>query len=381
MTTGPSGVQAPLTALRGQIDDVDRQLVDLLTRRLELVSEVGEVKGRHGLPIYDPAREKDMIAAKRAMATERGLSPDLVEDVLRRCMREAYTHEKNMGFTRQAPDLGPIVIVGGGGRMGALFGRMFELSGYAVRVVERDDSPQQVADAVADAGMVLVSVPIHDTVQAVRDLPTLPDDCLLVDLTSTKRAVMSAMLETHSGPVLGLHPMFGPDVDSFAKQVVAHVPGRDPEASAWLLDQVRLWGATLHEVEADEHDHAMGLIQALRHFSTFAYGWHLAHEDRDLDTLLGLSSPIYRLELIMVGRLFAQDPELYFDIITGSTDALELIERYHQRYARAIELLRTGDRDAFVRQFGEVEQWFGEHAERFLAESRTLLAHADATRS
>ena len=88
----------------------------------------------------------------------------------------------------------------------------------------------------------------------------------------------------------------------------------------------------------------MGLIQALRHFSTFAYGWHLAHEDRNLDTLLALSSPIYRLELIMVGRLFAQDAELYFDIITGSSDALELIERYHERYTQAIELLRTGDR-------------------------------------
>lgn len=379
MTT-PPGAQEPLAALRAQIDDVDAQVMELLARRLELVAQVGEVKGRHGLPIYDPERERAMIARKREHAAERGLSPDLVEDVLRRCMREAYTHEKNMGFTRQAPDLGPIVVVGGRGRMGALFGRMFTLSGYDVRVVERDDTPEQVAEAVAGAGLVLVSVPIHDTVQVVRDLPPLPADCLLVDLTSTKRAVMEAMLATHTGPVLGLHPMFGPDVDSFAKQVVAAVPGRDAQASTWLLEQIRLWGARVHEVDADEHDHAMGLIQALRHFSTFAYGWHLAHEDRNLDTLLALSSPIYRLELIMVGRLFAQDAELYFDIITGSSDALELIERYHERYTQAIELLRTGDREAFVRQFGEVEGWFGEHAERFLVESKSLLAHADSTR-
>lgn len=379
MTT-PPGAQEPLAALRAQIDDVDAQVMELLARRLELVAQVGEVKGRHGLPIYDPERERAMIARKREHAAERGLSPDLVEDVLRRCMREAYTHEKNMGFTRQAPDLGPIVVVGGRGRMGALFGRMFTLSGYDVRVVERDDTPEQVAEAVTGAGLVLVSVPIHDTVQVVRDLPPLPADCLLVDLTSTKRAVMEAMLATHTGPVLGLHPMFGPDVDSFAKQVVAAVPGRDAQASTWLLEQIRLWGARVHEVDADEHDHAMGLIQALRHFSTFAYGWHLAHEDRNLDTLLALSSPIYRLELIMVGRLFAQDAELYFDIITGSSDALELIERYHERYTQAIELLRTGDREAFVRQFGEVEGWFGEHAERFLVESKSLLAHADSTR-
>lgn len=374
------GPEAPLGELREQIDAVDGQLLDLLARRLELVAEVGEVKGRHGLPIYAPERERAMIAAKRALAQERGLSPDLVEDVLRRLMRESYTHEKNMGFTRQAPDLGPVVIVGGGGRMGRLFGRMLTLSGYAVRVVERDDTAQQVAEAVADAGMVLVSVPIHETVPVIRDLPPLPEDCLLVDLTSTKRAAMAAMLEAHPGPVLGLHPMFGPDVDSFAKQVVAYVPGRFPERSGWLLEQIRLWGARMHAVEADEHDHAMGLIQALRHFSTFAYGWHLAHEDRDLDTLLALSSPIYRLELVMVGRLFAQDPDLYYDIITGSSDAVELVERYHERYGEVIALLREGDREGFVRRFTEVGEWFGEHADRFLTESRVLLAHADSTR-
>ena len=370
----------PLAELRAQIDDVDAQIVDLLAQRLDLVTQVGEVKGRVGLPIYAPDREREMIDAKRAMARERDVPPDLVEDVLRRCMREAYAHEKNMGFTCQAPDLGPVVVVGGGGRMGSLFGRLLRLSGYDVRVVERDDTPEQVAAAVADAGLVVVSVPIHETVAVVRSLPPLPADCLLVDLTSTKREAVAAMLEAHPGPVLGLHPMFGPDVDSLAKQVVAVVPGRDPDASGWLLEQMRLWGARLHEVPAEEHDALMGLIQALRHFSTFVYGWHLAHEDHDLSELLALSSPIYRLELVMVGRLFAQDAELYYDIITASPDVVALIQRYLTRYAQAFELLLRGDREAFVARFGEIGEWFGRYAQDFLGESRALLAHADTTR-
>lgn len=371
---------APLDELRAQIDEVDAQLVDLLARRLELVGQIGEVKGRHGLPIYAPEREKTMIAAKRALASEHGVSPDLVEDVLRRCMRESYAQEKNMGFTQQAPDLGPVAVVGGGGKMGALFGRMLTLSGYDVRIVEREHTPEQVAGTLADAGMVVISVPIHDTVEVLRSLPPLPEHCLLVDLTSTKRAAVETMLEVHPGPVLGLHPMFGPDVDSMAKQVVAAVPGRDPEASRWLVEQIRLWGARVHEVSAQDHDDLMGLIQALRHFSTFVYGWHLAHEDHDLSELLALSSPIYRLELVMVGRLFAQDPQLYYDIITASPDVVALIQRYLTRYAEAFELLLRGDREAFVARFEQIGDWFGEHAQTFLAESRHLLAHADATR-
>ena len=376
----PSSIDEPLAGLRAQIDELDGELIELLRRRLALVTEVGEIKGRHGVPIYAPEREKAMIAAKREMARERGLRPDFIEDVLRRCMREAYTHEKNMGFTQQKPDLGPAVVVGGRGRMGSLFARMLTLSGYEVHVVERDDAPEESARVLAGAGLVVVSVPIKETVDVVGALPPLRPDALLVDLTSTKGEVMAAMLAAHPGPVLGLHPMFGPDVDSLAKQVVAAVPGREPEAAGWLLEQIRLWGARVHQVSAEDHDAAMGLIQALRHFSTFAYGWHLSQEDHDLSELLALSSPIYRLELIMVGRLFAQNPELYYDIITASPDAVALIERYHARYGEVLQLLREDDREGFVERFGQIGDWFGEHASAFLAESRTLLAHADATR-
>lgn len=47
---------AELTALRDQIDEVDKALLNLLAKRLELVAEVGEVKSRFGLPIYVPER-------------------------------------------------------------------------------------------------------------------------------------------------------------------------------------------------------------------------------------------------------------------------------------------------------------------------------------
>lgn len=379
------GVQAGSTAgpelddLRHAIDEVDASILDLLARRLDLVSRVGEVKGRVGLPIYAPERERTMIAAKRDLAQSKGVSPDLIEDVLRRCMREAYTHEKSMGFTRQAPDLGPVVIVGGSGAMGLMFGKMLTLSGYEVRALDRGDWERR--EAILDgAGMVLISVPIHDTVSIIEALPPLPPDALLVDITSVKQAPLEAMLAAHPGPVLGLHPMFGPDVESFAKQVVACCPGRGADESQWLIDQIRLWGARVHDVSAADHDAAMGLIQALRHFSTFVYGSHLAHEDRSLADLLALSSPIYRLELMMVGRLFAQSPELYFDIITSSGANVELIESYHARFGEALKLLRQDDREGFIAQFTEIGTWFGSYAQRFLGESQSLLAHADATR-
>ncbi|WP_246749655.1 chorismate mutase, partial [Vibrio cholerae] len=45
-----------LNQLRDQIDEVDKQMVELLARRLALVEQVGQVKSRYGLPIYAPDR-------------------------------------------------------------------------------------------------------------------------------------------------------------------------------------------------------------------------------------------------------------------------------------------------------------------------------------
>lgn len=365
-----------LAKLREQIDETDKQLLALLAKRLTLVEQVGEVKNQHGLPIYVPEREATMLAARRAEAEKIGVSPNLIEDVLRRIMRESYANEKEKGFKNLSPHKRPVVIVGGAGKMGQLFKGLFELSGYEVHILDREQWGNAKA-IIAGAGVVIVSVPIHETVAVIEKLPTLDTSTILADFSSIKSAPLQAMLTAHHGPVVGLHPMFGPDVKSLAKQVIVRCDGRAPEQYQWLIEQFEVWGARIYEIEAARHDENMAFIQALRHFTSFAYGVNLAKEDASLNELLALSSPIYRLELSMVGRLFAQDPELYADIIMSSADNLAVVKRYHENFAQMLALLENKDKTAFIHQFDEVKSWFGEHAERFLDESRLLLEHAN----
>ncbi|MGI3016515.1 bifunctional chorismate mutase/prephenate dehydrogenase [Shewanella algae] len=372
---------AELEKLRGLIDGVDQELLKLLRQRLDLVAQVGAVKHNAGLPIYAPQREAAMLAKRRAEAESLGVSPQLIEDVLRRLMRESYLNEKDVGFKQVNPDINKVVIIGGRGQLGTLFAQMLTLSGYPVHLLDKDDWDN--ADAILDGvGLVLVTVPIAITCELIRSrLQRLPKDCILADLTSIKSEPLQAMLEAHSGPVVGLHPMFGPDVGSLAKQVVVVCHGRQSEAYAWLLEQIAIWGARLVEADADKHDKAMQLVQAMRHFSSFVYGLNLCREQADLDSLLQFSSPIYRLELAMVGRLFAQSPELYADIIFAQQESLGAISDYLDNYAGALAMLKAGDRDGFVRQFREVAEWFGDFAPQFRSESRSMLQSVNDMKS
>ncbi len=365
-----------LNELRDQIDAVDKQMVELLARRLELVEKVGEVKSQHGLPIYAPDREAAMLASRREEAAKQGVPPQLIEDILRRTMRESYASEKDSGFKCLNPELRSVVIIGGNGQLGGLFGRMFKLSGYDVKILGSQDW-DKADDMLQNAGLVVVTVPIHKTIGVIEKLNNLPEDCILCDLTSIKSKPLKAMLAVHTGPVVGLHPMFGPDVPSLAKQVIVHCDGRGKEQYEWLLKQFSIWGASLCNIEAEEHDHGMTLIQALRHFTSFAYGYHLSKVKPNLAQLLQLSSPIYRLELAMVGRLFGQDPNLYGDIILSSDENIEMIQRFQNSFSEAVKLIESRDKAGFVENFEQVSQWFGDYSQQFMQESQNLLKQAN----
>lgn len=373
-------MNSPLAPLRDQIDQVDQQLIELFAKRLQLVAEVGKVKSEYGIPVYAPDRETAMINARREEAEKQGVSADLIEDVLRRVMRESYANENKHGFKTVNSAIKKIVIVGGKGKLGGLFARYFGLSGYQVEALGSQDW-DKAETIFANADVVIVCVPIAKTLETIERLkPYLTENMLLTDLTSVKREPLEKMLEVHSGAVLGLHPMFGPDIASMAKQVVACCHGRFSEKYEWLIEQIKIWGAKIEQIDAHEHDHAMTYIQALRHFSTFTSGLHLSRQPVKLSQLLALSSPIYRLELAMIGRLFAQDGGLYADIIADKPENLAVIESLKQSFETSLAFFKNNDKQGFIDTFEEVHRWFGDYSEQFLKESRILLQQANDSR-
>ena len=57
-----------LQTLRGEIDSIDRQLVDLFRRRMDVTAQVGEYKRERGIPVLDQERERQVLQSKGALA-------------------------------------------------------------------------------------------------------------------------------------------------------------------------------------------------------------------------------------------------------------------------------------------------------------------------
>ncbi|MCP4570951.1 MAG: bifunctional chorismate mutase/prephenate dehydrogenase [bacterium] len=362
----------PLAGPRGRIDAIDARILALLAERAELLAEVVATKQREGLPIFVPEREAAKVAAFRSAAVEKGLDPDWAEDFLRMVMGASRARQSTGAFPRAGRSR-TILFVGGRGRMGALYAGVFARSGHTVRCLDEGDW-DRVDELCAGCDAAVVTVPIRATEAVIARLaPHLGADTLLLDFTSRKSAPLAAMLDAHPGPVVGLHPLHGSDVQNLSKQLMIVCPGRQPEAAAWLGEQFRLWGMRLAEMPAARHDEGMHLVQGLRHFLALLHGSFLMNQDARPQQMLDLSSPIYRAELMMTGRIFAQNPELYADIVFADDGRRAVLLEFLAHHERLAELVRDDDKAGFVAEFERVRAFFGEFAEQALTESNYLI--------
>lgn len=57
-----------LERLRETIDEIDKELVEVFTKRMETSRRIGEYKREQGLPVFMPERERIVINRVRALA-------------------------------------------------------------------------------------------------------------------------------------------------------------------------------------------------------------------------------------------------------------------------------------------------------------------------
>ena len=209
-----------------------------------------------------------------------------------------------------------MLIVGGTGETGSWFARYFKDRGFRVSVwgpsgkVEVADKlgvdfAHHLEDEVRKSDILLLSVPIKETVQVIEDLaPLMKPGGLLMDVTSLKSDPMKAMRECapQGVEVLGSHPMFGPTMRDIVGQTVILVP-EEGRCERWLPIIKEIFeggGANVEILSADDHDEIMAVVQALTHFAYISVGATLKALNFDVSKSRKFMSPVYELSLIHI---------------------------------------------------------------------------------
>ena len=64
---------------RAEIDAIDREIVDLFERRMQVVVDVARIKKENGIAILDASREKEVIAKVQSYLKDAALKEELAE--------------------------------------------------------------------------------------------------------------------------------------------------------------------------------------------------------------------------------------------------------------------------------------------------------------
>lgn len=258
--------------------------------------------------------------------------------------------------------------------MGGFFAGVFKRAGHDVLICGRN-TRITCFDLAKECHLIMVSVPIRDTVRVIREIaPLLSPHQVLCDLTSLKVAPVDAMMES-SASVIGLHPMFGPGVPSLRGQTIVVTPARcSDETLDSLLSVFGREGAVITLSTPEEHDRIMALVQGLTHFVTLMVADTMRRLSTTPRETSPYMSPVYQIEMGLVGRLLSQDPDLYGDMLRLNPFVKTVLCACGDSLKEIREIILSDDAGAFREIFLKNTLNFGEYCAKAGEETDYLIA-------
>ena len=100
-------IEKDLQTLRQNIDSIDKEIIQLLDKRLTFVQQIGHLKVKNNASIYRPDREKAIIQNLLSITKEKGLK-NLNKPIIEAIFYEIFAIARNIETPQKIAFLGPI---------------------------------------------------------------------------------------------------------------------------------------------------------------------------------------------------------------------------------------------------------------------------------
>ncbi len=241
-----------------------------------------------------------------------------------------------------------IGIIGGTGGMGQWFAQLLRKEGYEVHLSGRRQGMGK-EEMARVCNVVVVSVPIGVTREVIEAVgPLMPEDSLLMDLTSLKEDPVRAMLDASACEVVGCHPLFGPAIATLSGQHVVLCPARSATWFPWLKQIFEKNKAVVTVTTPKKHDRMMSLVQVLNHLHTIHLGMVLGQEGMSYEDLSRWSTPVFETKLQFVRKIFQEQPSMYAEILVNNPHLEGICNLYRDTFSRLENVVKDRKAESVV---------------------------------
>jgi len=240
-----------------------------------------------------------------------------------------------------------------------------------------DDWTNDAAEAVRDADLVLLAVPMgaYENVLGAIDA-SLPSGAIVTDAGSTKQHALSMAKKFLSDPqyFVPAHPLAGTErsgadaafAELFDEKQCIITPDKATDAAA-VARVKALWeaaGATVLAMPAAEHDDFLAAVSHLPHLAAFALVNAVrkeAERNREPDPFRFAAGGFRDFT-----RIASSSPEMWRDIALANREAMIVkLDALQQELAHVRRMLDAGDGESLLNEFADAkasrDAWLEKH--------------------
>ena len=187
---------------------------------------------------------------------------------------------------------------------------------------------------------------------------------MLMDITSVKQPVIEAMLKGRA-QVVGLHPMFAPEL-GFSGQTVVVCPGRltNPAWKSWVVNMLAATTAKQKWTTGKEHDMYMATVQVSPQSANLINALLIMRMGVSTKESLNFTSPFYRVMFSLMGRFLSQNAEMYGSIFMKNPATIPMLRARIRMERQLLKVISDQDMSAFAGLYDSAKNHFGEDVTR-----------------
>lgn len=350
----------PLSALRDAIADVDRSLLELLRRRMELAAQVGRLKAESGSPVVVRDVEDRVLTRARQHAEACGVSEEVLEEVFHGILRGSVERQYRVGIALREQRGERVLVVGGAGGMGSWLRGFLEIVGHSVDIADLSVGNLPPAPGrfvrIADVpdldryAAILVSVPLARTPAVVAEIVERAPRGIVIEVASIKDPLSEALARARELGVrtFALHPMFGPGKSFYEPLTfVLAAQGDAAEEKAALAPLLSHPYTRLVAVPFPHHDRLMGWLLGLAHLTSILFGAAVTRSGIEPAELHACASATFTRQAATALLVLSHNPDLYLDIQHLNPHRHEVYAATQEALDQIRTLVESHDREGF----------------------------------
>ena len=357
-----------LDNFRKKVRDIDKEIINLIARRIEITKKIGEKKKEEGIPLRNWELEKTVIENATNIARDLRISQSLIKSIMQHLIMESVIQQEKLHFSTYSGDKENILIIGGLGEMGEWFSYFFQNQGHDVSIYDiKGKSPifksfESLRQGIREASCALIASSLDSVPHIIDELTQLKFRGVIFDIASLKGHLLDSIKRaTKEGiSITSIHPMFSRTARTLSDKVICFCNCGSMVANQKVENLFKNTSAMIVKLSLEEHDRLISYVLGLSHIINIIFVKVLMEGGNEYNNLKNVASTTFNSQMVTASSVINENPNLYYAIQRFNPFKKDLFKKLNDVVKTITDDVLRGNEERFIDTMEKGREWLRE---------------------